>query len=766
MPDGSIGRIEVREIAERPRLTLVSRDGDPSPAIVAAVGTDAGAAGSTALAALVEARLRAAGFAVDTLADQSALRVRWSAPEVTRLAPFFEALSASFHAPVAEGTPELALAAERLRALRRHPLDAPELAPVAACTGRLGIAAADPALEPSTPQGARALEALRRGALDAGHTSVAVVGPSSFCLTAARALEDSAGWERGAAPSDPWPVADALAVYPSPRATLRIDLALRVPDPHAAVAAADRLGAESSPLVARLDALRVPFRAVEVVGAARPRGGCVGVTLEARGHVDADGAARAAAIAAAVARKEARIALSRGGDPTLAARQVLSAEEAVEAASRAAWWALAGPAGAAPERSAIAVGLPASRDRRGALPVERAREEVARELERPEGAVAIERRVSVERGQGELWLLLASPCGPDEGGLEAGTAALAAMAAAASSVSADVTVEPWISADGVGVLAHGGPRSPLEPAALVAERVGDAAGRAIAAAPLTAESLALARASLVDHLERTRGSAPQALEAFLTALRPERPSELDPFGLARRVAAAGAEPIRARLRALAASPLRLAILANADVAQASAAAAHVDRWLSPRPAEVGACGAASAAPPHHRRAEVRFPGGDRLGRAMIGALVPPRGAPDHDLAELAALALDGDGGLLASALPPATRGSARVLGGPRSAALLVEIDGPEESIGAAITATKTLLERLGREPAEATALARAASRAAALEREAAKTPRRRLVALWTGRVPSPVAPAPDRLRAFFASALRDDELVVVEARPE
>src|SRR4051812_16285273 len=65
-PAGSPARIEVRQIDARPRLTLIARDGDPMPAIVASVITDLGPAGTTVLAAVVESRLRAAGFDADT----------------------------------------------------------------------------------------------------------------------------------------------------------------------------------------------------------------------------------------------------------------------------------------------------------------------------------------------------------------------------------------------------------------------------------------------------------------------------------------------------------------------------------------------------------------------------------------------------------------------------------------------------------------------------------------------------------------------------
>ncbi|HVY46735.1 MAG TPA: hypothetical protein VHB21_12690, partial [Minicystis sp.] len=54
------GHIDVEALPGKPRLTLVTREGDPVAAAVAAVVTDLGPVATTALAAVVEARVRAA----------------------------------------------------------------------------------------------------------------------------------------------------------------------------------------------------------------------------------------------------------------------------------------------------------------------------------------------------------------------------------------------------------------------------------------------------------------------------------------------------------------------------------------------------------------------------------------------------------------------------------------------------------------------------------------------------------------------------------
>ncbi|MEJ7730191.1 MAG: hypothetical protein WKG00_13350 [Polyangiaceae bacterium] len=155
------GRIEVRAGGERPRLTLVTRDGDPYPALAVVAANDAGAPASAALAALVEARLTAAGFSVEARVDRNAFRMVWAAaPE--RMASFFTALSSAFARPVVAGAPELTAVGKRLASLRQAALDAPEAVPIAACTGRLGVLTSEPVPDASSARGAAEVEAMRR----------------------------------------------------------------------------------------------------------------------------------------------------------------------------------------------------------------------------------------------------------------------------------------------------------------------------------------------------------------------------------------------------------------------------------------------------------------------------------------------------------------------------------------------------------------------------------------------------------------------------
>jgi len=778
--EGPVGRIEVRRIDARPRLTLVSRDGDPTSAIVAAVATDLGPVLTTALAATVEARLTAAGFAVDTRVDSGAFRVRLVLADPTRAAAFFTALAQAFARPLAVGSPELTLASARLLALKRNPFDAPELLAVAACTGALGVAPGDRGADPArSAEDARALEVARAQTLHAGRTAVAAVGPASFTAAVATALAESQGFPVGDAARDPWPTGDTASAYTASfvdrRGTARLTLAVRTADPEAAASAAERLGAADSPLVARLRALPQPWRVIDVSGVARPRGGCVSVTLEGAARAAGAPLESAAAQVSALARAEITAEIGLAAGSLVSGRQILTAADPREAAARAAWWSLAAAAPGSPDSWAILLGVPAPStvpQRVGASPpvpeVSASRFQAALAQSLAAAAPVAERRVAVERGQGELWVLLASPCGvAEEGDGDAGLTATAAIAAVeARRDDRDAQLEPWITSDGIGVLAHASFRDDRETPIELARRVGGAAARALMAPVLTTEIAAAARATTLDLLGRAEGPEAGALSTFAPAFAPDHPSWIEPLGLWGKVASSALEDVRLHQHALASGPLRVAVLANADAAQARAAGDAADRWLTPGPSR-RACRSGAPLPPRPGRYEGHLPTDAGLARAMIGAPIPAPGAPGRDLAELARLALDGDRGLLAGAFQQAAGvASARILGGARAPALVIDVRAPEAGLAAAVAEVKLMLARLPQSATDAD-LDRAFAEQGRLDQEGRADPRRRLVDVWAARSPaSRSKPALAAFRAFFGDTLKDAALIVVEARPE
>ncbi len=762
------GRIDVRRVDGRPRLTLVARDGDPAPALVVAVAIDAGPIASAALSALVEGRLRAAGFEVDARADRASFRVRWGSADPARAGAFLEALVTAFAAPIASGAPELSLVARRVRGLKEAPIDAAELAGIATCTGEIGAAAAEVDREVDAAGMPRSLEAWRRESLHTGRASIAAVGPAAFGAAVASAAERTTGWPSGSPPEDAWPSSDPVTAYASStiaRRSARVSVAVRIADPAAAVAAAEQLARPDSALSLRLGGLPQPWQTTAVTGTARPRGGCVAVTIETTRHPGAIPVESSAAIAGAIVAREITAELAAAGPSAVAARQILTAADAREAAGRAAWWALSGAVPGAPPRTAIAVGLSAT-DRAGAdlAPV---RAKIEADLGRARAPAVLERRVAVERGQGELWILLASPCGSsEEGTQDAATSGLAVLTAIASRRPSDVAIEPWITPDGVGVIAHGAPIDEHEAADALARRVADEAARTLTASALTAEGLASARSQALRQVERGGGLQGAALDAFLGAASPDHPSWLEPLGPWSRAANASLDAVRLRRHAIAAGPIRVAVIAPAGASEAAVAADAVGRWLAPAVATT-TCRPAPTGLPRAGRYDAKLPSDTPIAQALVGVGVPPTGATGHDLAELTALALDGDGGALATALAaiPGARATARLLGGARTAALVVDVRAPADSLDAAVTEVKGALAKLAQRVTEAS-LSRAIDAAARTRRSALGDPRARLVELWRGVTPARPSPALAAWRDWLGSTLRDPSFIVVEARPE
>jgi hypothetical protein len=227
-----------------------------------------------------------------------------------------------------------------------------------------------------------------------------------------------------------------------------------------------------------------------------------------------------------------------------------------------------------------------------------------------------------------------------------------------------------------------------------------------------------------------------------------------------------------RSSSLRAGPLRVAVLANSDSAQADAAARAVDRWIARRPGETRAC-PPFAAPetPRPGTYAVAVPSG-ALSEALLALPLAPADDAARTAATWLAAALDGPGGLLGQALGGGStpesalaRGwSAAVVGGPRSPALTVRLTATDASLDAAVAETRNLLDRLRQGALREADRSRAASSLARDALARSLDPRARTIDLWRGEIATP-APSLDALQAFAAATLRDDALVIVAARP-
>ena len=791
-PGASAPRDDVRVSRERPPVAVVVREGDPRSAVAvvvstAGVSTADGAGVAVALSALTLARLRAKGLTqVAVTPGWDEYRVRALVTSATEAAALVDTVRGALLAPLAPDAPELALVQQRLLALTHRPMADPALYDAVRCTDE---PFSMPAVSAWTAPSPATIEAWRARAHMEGRVALAAVGDAATTEAVAAAIANGPAWPRpaaatpgaaetsGSAGDRPERAADVYDAPDLPPGTARVTLAIHTSRPEQAVAAAAELGDPRGALATRLGALDSPARLLDVTATAHPHEGCLAVTLLfAARYLGSDAAARIAT-AVALARQEvvAELADARADASlgrTIAARQ----GDPRDAAETAAWWTLIAsgerPAGATDgPRVSVAVGLAS---RRGSGTSTASSTGIRSELDRATVAwhvPVVEARSRVETGQGELWLLLASPCGTlEEDDADAGLGAVVALATAERATlrasGSAAAVEGWATTDGLGVIAHG-PALPGESRVAQARRLADVAARSFAADSLDADAVMHARGTL---LGLASGESSRGFSALAGALAPGHPSWTAPLGTAEALGRSSDAAVAARASALRAGPLRVAVLANGDAAQSEAAVRAVDRWVARRPGEVRACPpVTTAAPARPGTYAVEIPGATSS-EGWLALSLPGDDPASYASATLLAAAMDGEDGLLAQVLGTgfARAWSARVVGPLRAPALVIRISSVQAALDGAIAQTRALLERLRQEAITGADRARGLEHLRAQELDAALDPKNRLLALWRGEPKAltvDTAPSLEALRTFAAATLRDESLVLVAPRP-
>ena len=370
---------------------------------------------------------------------------------------------------------------------------------------------------------------------------------------------------------------------------------------------------------------------------------------------------------------------------------------------------------------------------------------------------AIETRVRSEPGQGELWLLAGSPCGTlSESNEEAGESALALTLAAQSSTNG-VALEPWLTADAVGLLAHAA-RRPNESAVQQAERVARALARAFTERDASGNALSTAQGELFSAI----GGQPRPGYArLLDALSPDHSAWLEPRGTWTALAQANRDSVGARGRDLLRGPLRVAVLANEDDTQGAVAVHTFERWLAPWRDEPRRCQATAERAAHAGEITLAVGGDTNRESAYVGVPFPSRLKFDRE-AEAAVELLNAPNGALARALSAShisASARASVIGGGRVAALVVEIHASDDEARRATLEVRRVLERFSQSPLSADELAAAERSAERRAVTASLDPRRRIVDLWRG-APASLALSPSSMRAFLTTLSPTAQVVV------
>ncbi|MBN2195029.1 MAG: hypothetical protein JW751_19590 [Polyangiaceae bacterium] len=750
--------IEVVRSSHRPSVFLLGRDGDPTGAVAVVIITDSQPRAAAALAGLLEHRL-ASGHPEGLEVWPHGLGFGLAVPAATAEsgAAFVEAVSKALRNPVGASEADAARVRDRLTALRSLPARGSFTAAVQDCVGEPVRGAAS-----GTPVGVepQELERWRAKAASARTVAFGAVGGRVLLEAVARSVARGRPWPDGEPVSDPWPSTDVIGIEPASQGR-SLTLALRVADGAAGIAAATRLGDPRGPLTERLAAFGSGFRLSAVSATTRARGGCLRLELAAAAGDPEPSLDRVAEVAL-LGIDEAELAMVTSDDRGFALEQrIVGAADPRDAALLAGWSAVTGAAATEPNRRIVAYSTPAApiSNENGTSSLDNPLSRAMAAAEQRRNRSHLDARHRVEHGQGELWALLASPCGTaGEGATTAGIRALALRALARAHSGAEgVAIEPWIAPDGVGLLAHASRQRTEESPTAQAQRIGSVLGRVFTTARLDGTMLTEERARLVGELGP--GTRPDWW-LLLESLAPGHPSWLEPRGTFAAVDGAGPQAANDERRLLLGEPLRLAVLANWSGDQVGTLRGAVERWLLPIADPGRRCPSISPTPAASATIDLAANLATDRAVAHLGFPLTASVAAARSEAEIVRWLLAGEGGWLESALAGLTA-SAQVglLGSRHLSAIVITVDSTPGEQASAVAAVRDLLGRLARTPSDDARIARGLRRFAASATQGSVEPRRRVLRIWRGDAAKP--PTAESVRRFLAAAFAANRLILV-----
>lgn len=773
---------------QRVAIITVEREGDPSGGAAMAVTHDLGPTASHALSALAVARLRAEFPDVEAIPNAGGYRIRAWVPNTSRAQRFAEAATEAALTPVEPGDPALAAVSRRIASL---PSDAGARASVVTsadavtaglseCAGEAPLSSAARVPFATTASGAAQIEAWRADAHRRDSVAFAVVGPKATADAAIGAIEGGPEWPAESATTSataasvsatppaaatsvaPPTIGTAASAEPNPR---RLSVGVWTPDPAAARSAAHALGRAGSPLLNRLRVLgrgagqQQNWRLERVAASTRRGSACVRVDLTRTGS--SAPTRDEVELAARTVQSEAEAALEA---PAVAASASAgSADDPRRAAAVVAWNHLATPGQPAAPRIQWLQYEPQPGDPLEDIPAS------LRDAATPGLGAPIHMVWASERGQGDLRVLVASPCGTAmESGRDAGLGALVMGSLALEhDRGGGVAIAPWASVDGVGLVARAGAREG-ESAEEQARRVAAALGELLTAQELDGGSLRQGQAAL----EASFGPPTPGYAALLRSLAPDHSSWLDPRGDRANAAATNRHRAESIRRSWLKGPLRIAVIHSGDDEQPAIVARELERWLGPwRSGAENICPSAPTVRPDRGALRVRA-SADAVDAPVADAYVAvPFASPKGVLASEARFtvhAMNRPGGWLEQALMApglATSAQAFVLGGHQMGALVVELRADPDRIDDAIAQVRALMVRLSQ---GAVTPADALSAGLAMREEtqrAARDPNSRLLRLWMQRPGPSQSEDPgvtlQSLKAFLAGVFRPRAHMVV-----
>lgn len=609
------------------------------------------------------------------------------------------------------------------------------------------------------------LERLRRAAFLQHRAHWGVVGVSEIVNAAGPAMAALPVWPDADPKDFHWPDTNVSRLAETQHQGPRIELSGLIPNARRSLAALRELRKPTSQLLDVSASLPLPMRLERISSTPLLNGACLSLSLVPV----VDGSAATLddlLLAARAATKELQRLVSSGLDDDEGdALAILEESDPRQAARLATMLALSQDVQEKPPRLRVEIDPGVDLSDMNTTPAQQRALSTVLAAAPPSAGIAMVQ--AVEQGQGKIHALLASPCaGWWESAKSVGvTGLLMRVLASRYRDYAGVSFEPWVTGNGVGLIAHAGRRSIEETPEDLALRLGDALGRVLGTANFDTNDVWRTRSEWLA----TLGPGPRpALWRALQAFSPQQPALVVPDGTYASVEAISLPDLREQRTRLLRSTLRLAVLSNADRHQAEVVRDSVARWLSLTRAEATTCPTWQEPLPLVS-GEVRLQTrSDDSGDATVTiALTLPVGDKldePHTMVLLQLLA--GPSGWLSEHLRAAglvATCEARVVGGTRRRGLVIAIGTLPTVADAATAAIRELFQQLaeGQLPA-GPSLGAAISRWALSETGKRFDPRTRLEDIWLSRPPS-VRVSEQSMRDYLARAFSGLGMFVVRS---
>lgn len=746
-PTAAANHLREQLLDDRPKLVLIERAGDAATAIAFAARTSEAPIANYGLSRIIQSRLAKAGIVSEASPNGFGLtfvtlardqREATASIDAVRRALALEVRLSDFDRQFLDAVTE-----------RFGPgtVDAPGDIEVAHCSGQLYRDASQSAALADGATLVRWLETARHQVFSQKEVSFAVVGTPEVAAAVRSTLMSLPAWPRHETP----PRRDHET---QPNSTLSaskshewsISIAWESGSFASTLSAWRALRASDSPLIAQLAGLESSWRVEEISAVAAPSGGCLRVDLAETDAVPSRAALEMSQVVR-LALNESKLALLHadahesdsapelfGNDPRLTARRAAWRSLSVEHPGRQALYhvSLRAPESALPD-------------------VERSVKAALKERSR-----RIEVRSKVEPGQPEQWMLLASPCGPTSESTQDSGATAAWLRAVARKYSGShgVSLEPWISDQGMGLFAHAKTPALADERGKLTLRLANTLGRVAATARISGQDLAFTREEL---LVRVGVQSRRGWALLLDMVSGHKPSLFEPLGTADSIRQLNPSDLLLSRRHWVREPLRAAFTSNEANADSMGVNVSITRWLDPHRSIECPCEPPVERVLSERATEILTVSSDELDASAYLAydLRQTGTRSDYDL--WLEWLLNRRGGWLEQVViePGLARTATSYVRGPLAhRVLFIEINSVDESAAAeAVKRIRAALADAAQGGVSAADIALAYRWAQSRSLESALDPRNRLVHIWQGEPAAASRTSGAGFRAFLEKAL-------------